>query len=108
MILFHMELTILLRVALIITEIGYVSVDCFDIAPDLHKWLSTFRPKQIGRHFADDIFKRIFLNENVEISIKISPRFVPRDPINNIPALVQVMACRRSTRRQAINWTNGG
>ena len=42
--------------------------------------------------FADDIFKWIFLNENVWISIKISLKFVPLGPINNIPALVQIMA----------------
>ena len=30
-----------------------------------------------GRHFADDIFKWIFLNENVWIPIKISLKFVP-------------------------------
>ena len=47
------------------------------------------------RHFTDDIFKCIFLNENVWIPIKISLRFVPRGPINNIPTLVQVMAWRR-------------
>ena len=34
-------------------------------------------------------------NENVWISIKISLKFVPEGPINNIPALVQIMArCR--------------
>ena len=44
---------------------------------------------------ADDIFKCIFLNENDRISIKISLKFVPRSPIDNKPALVQVMAwCR--------------
>ena len=26
--------------------------------------LNTMRPRQIGHHFADDIFKFIFLNEN--------------------------------------------
>ena len=36
--------------------------------------------------------KRIFFNENVWISIKISLKFVPKGPINNIPALVQIMA----------------
>ena len=41
-----------------------------------------------GRHFPDDIFKCIFLNENVLISIKISLKFVPKGQINNIPALV--------------------
>ena len=40
--------------------------------------------------------KRIFLNENVRISIMISLKFVPKGPINNIPALVQIMAWRRS------------
>ena len=33
-------------------------------------------------------FKCISLNENVIISIKISLKFVPKGPINNIPALV--------------------
>ena len=53
------------------------------------------RPRQDGRHFPDDIFKCIFLSENVSISINISPKFVPMGQINNIPALVQIMACRR-------------
>ena len=43
---------------------------------------------------ADDIFKCIFLNENVRISIKISLKFVPKGPIGNKSALVQVMAWR--------------
>ena len=38
---------------------------------------------------ADDMmFKCIFLNENIWISINISLKFVPKGPINNIPALV--------------------
>ena len=56
---------------------------------------NTLRPRQNGRHFADDIFKCIFLNENVWIPIKISLKCVPKGPVNNIPALVQIMACRR-------------
>ena len=64
--------------------------------------INAMRPKQNDRHFPDDIFKWIFVNENAQISIKISLKFVPRGPINNIPALVQ------PTRRQAIIWTNGG
>ena len=47
---------------------------------------NTLSPRQDGRHFADDIFKCIFLNENVWIPIKISLKFVPKGPINNIPA----------------------
>ena len=46
--------------------------------------------------FPDDIFKCNFLNENAWISIKISLKFVPKGPINNIPALVQLMAWRRA------------
>ena len=57
--------------------------------------LNTLRPRQNGRHFADDAFKRIFLNENARISIKVSLKFVPKVPIHNIPALVQIMAWRR-------------
>ena len=53
-----------------------------------HYILNTLRPRQNGRRFSDDIFKRIFLNENVWISNKISLKFVPKGPINNIPALV--------------------
>ena len=60
------------------------------------RWVNTLRPRQNGRHFADDTFKRIFLNENVRISIKISLKFVPKGPINNNPAWVQIMAWRRS------------
>ena len=57
--------------------------------------VNTLRPRQNGRHFADDIIKCIFLNENVWISIRISLKFVHRGPINNIPSLVQIMAWRR-------------
>ena len=68
--------------------------------------LNTLRSRQNGRHFADDTFKYIFLNDNVIISAKISQKFVltltltltltvPKDPINDIPALVQIMAWRR-------------
>ena len=56
---------------------------------------NTLRPKQNGRHFADDIFKCIFVNENLWMLIKISLKFVAKGPINSIPALVQIMAwCR--------------
>ena len=59
------------------------------------KLLNSLRPRQNERHFADDIFKGIFLNENVWIPIKFSLKFVPKGLINNIPALVQIMAWRR-------------
>ena len=50
---------------------------------------------QDGRHFPDDIFKYIFFIENVLISINILLKFVSKGPINNIPALVQIMTWRR-------------
>ena len=59
------------------------------------KWGLRSHPRHNGRHFSDDIVKWIFLNENVWIPIKISLKFVPHDPINNMPALVQIMAWRR-------------
>ena len=65
---------------------------------DFLSWLlcvNTLRPRQNGRYFADDIFKCIFLNENEWISVKISLKFVPKVRIDNIPALVQIMAWRR-------------
>ena len=49
--------------------------------------INTWRPRQNCRHFPDDIFKCIFFNENVLISINISLKFVPKGKINNIPAL---------------------
>ena len=88
--------------------------------------LNTLRPRQNGRRFADEVFKCIFLNENVWISLKISLKFLPNVPINNIPALVQILAWRRSgdkplaepmmvsslthicvTRPQWVNWNRG-
>ena len=62
---------------------------------DYDRLFNTLRPGQNGLHFADDKFKRIFLNENVIISIDISLKFGPKGPINNIPSLVQMMAWRR-------------
>ena len=67
-----------------------------DISRLGHEAINTLRPRQNGRRFADDTFKRIFLIENVRISIEISLKFVPKGPINNIPALVQIMVWRRS------------
>ena len=58
-------------------------------------WIDTLRPRQNDRHFPNNIFKCILLNENIWISLNISLKFVPQVPINNIPALVQIMAWRR-------------
>ena len=45
---------------------------------------------------SDDIFKYIFLNKNDSFLIQISLKFVPRGPIDNYPALLQIMAWRRT------------
>ena len=62
-------------------------------------------PGQNGRHFADDIFKCIFVNEQFCVLIKISLKFVPKGPIDNNTArgLENGLA---PNRRQAIIWTN--
>ena len=57
--------------------------------------VNILRPRQNSPTFSDNIFKCIFLDENVSVSIKISWKFVPTVPINNIPKLVQIMAWRR-------------
>ena len=51
---------------------------------------NTLRPRQNGRHFADDTLKCIFLKGNVWIPIEISLKFVPKGSINNNPALFQI------------------
>ena len=57
--------------------------------------VNTLRQRRNEQHFADDIFKRIFFNENIRILIKISLKIVAKGPINNIPALLQIMAWRQ-------------
>ena len=63
----------------------------------------TLRPRQRGHRFPDDILKWIFMNENTRISINISLNFVPRYPIYNIPALVQIMVWRRPGDNRHLN-----
>ena len=56
-----------------------------------------------GRHLADDIFGCISVNEEICILIKISLKFVPKDPIDNNPALVQIMVWRRIATSHYLN-----
>ena len=63
--------------------------------------------RQNGGYFPGDIFKCILLNENIWISIKISMKLVSKDLINNIPALVKIMAWY-PIRWKAIIWTYDG
>ena len=50
--------------------------------------ISSSPPGQNGHHFPDDIYNFIFMNEKYCISIKMSRKFVPKGPINNILALI--------------------
>ena len=52
---------------------------------------------------AYDNFKCIFLNKNGIIPIRFSPKFVPRTPIDNKPALVNVMAWRQQAISHYLN-----
>ena len=45
-------------------------------------------PGQNGRHFADNIFNWIFVNEKFYILFKISLKLVPKGPNDDNPALV--------------------
>ena len=51
---------------------------------------------QNGHHFADNVFKCIFMNEKFCILNRLSLKFVPKGLIDNIPAFVQIMAWCRS------------
>ena len=75
-------------------EHGY-HCDYCDILPVRPPAINTLRPRQNVCHFPDNIFKCISLNENIWITIETSPKFVSKGAINNIPALVQIMAWRR-------------
>ena len=59
-------------------RINHYSVCCFRAC------FNTLRPIQNSRHFPDDIFKYIFLNENIWISLKFSLRFVSMVLIDHI------------------------
>ena len=67
-----------------------ISIDCSIDAQLIDFNIS--RPRQNGHHFPGDIFKCIFLNENVWIPIKTSLKFAPKCPVSNIPSLVKIKA----------------
>ena len=56
------------------------------------QWVNTLRWGWNRQHFTDDIFKHIFFNENVWISIIVSLKFVPKGLINNNPSILWMMA----------------
>ena len=68
----------------------------WDYHANNHMPLTHWPLDKMAANLADNIFNRIFLNENAWISIKISLKFVPKGPIDKKPELVQVMGCRRT------------
>ena len=58
-----------------------------DVELPFHDNISTIFPR---RHF-----QMHFIKWKARISIQISPKFVPKGQINNIPVLIQKMAWRR-------------
>ena len=72
----------------------YTFMDTIEITLYLHSTLyqNSSLPGQNSRHVGRRHFQMQFLNENDKIQIEISPKLVPKSPIDNKPALVQEMA----------------
>ena len=67
------------------------------IFPDIEIPILTHLPlDKMAAILAGNIFKWIFLNENCRIPIQISLKYVLKSLIDNKPALVHVMAWRRT------------
>ena len=66
----------------------YGVTEIYALAPGWFEWNFNISPGHNGRHFSDDIFRCIFVNEKFSIVIKIPLKFVPKGPSGNNPALV--------------------
>ena len=81
-----------------------IILDCTDYHTDqcrrTRTSVNTLRPRQNGHHFTDDIYKYIFMNENVWISIKISLKFV----IAQIAPLSFQGRHRTQTQTSEVRW----
>ena len=69
--------------------------------------INTLRPTQNGRHFVDDFFKDIFLNENFGIPNNISLNYVPQGLVDNTSSLGSDNGLVPN-RWRAIIWTDDG
>ena len=63
---------------------------------EILSYFNWFHSVQNGLHFADDIFIYIFMNEKLCISIQFLLKFIPEGLIDNMSALVKVMAWHRT------------
>ena len=59
----------------------------FDPLSGLQMSYNSYPSGQNDRHFADNMFRYIFVNEEFCILIKISLKFLPKGIIDNNPAL---------------------
>ena len=62
-------------------------------------------PEQNGHHFADNIFKCVFLKEEVCNLIEIPLKFIAMGPIDN-KLLFGSENCLSPNKKQIITWTN--
>ena len=81
--------------------------DCMRAWENKVSFVDTFRPRQNGHHFADDMLRYFFIKENGRISIDISLKIIPEGQIKNIPPIGSDNGLA-PTMRQAIIWTNVG
>ena len=65
------------------THITHISLGWHELTPP-----ESSPPEQNGRHFADNVFRCIFVNEKSYILIKIALKFAAEGPISNNEALV--------------------
>ena len=78
-----------------INNYGFTFAEYSFLSNETVHCLHTMRPRQNGRHFSDYLFKCIFLNDRLWISIKIPLKLVSKGPVDNIPTLVLITAwCR--------------
>ena len=93
-------------------DLNYAKLTCiYSTSQEIYAWfilicpgfLNSLLPGQNGHHFADDIFTCILMNEKFCILIRISLKFVPKGPIDDKSAVVQVMAWRQTGDSQYLN-----
>ena len=60
-----------------------------------YHWFSHLPLDKMAANLADDTFRCIFMSEKFYSLIEISLTFVPKGPIKNDSALVQIMTWRR-------------
>ena len=77
------------------TSLYWISLKTAFILIGMSCLINTLRLRRNRQHLQMTFSNAFFFNDCVWISLTISLKFVPRVPINNIPALVQIMAwCR--------------